>query len=90
MKVLKQESEAIQQIAKEAISLLKQAYEKLGEAYDNEGIMHVNTMEAGECIIHATTAIESAAGWLNKEPGAEAGVFIPALDSALGEANFDF
>ena len=90
MKILNQESEAIQKNVREAMSLLKQAYEKLDELYDNVGVMQTCTMEAAECVIHAAVAIESAAGWLNKEPGAEVGMFIPALDSALGEASFEF
>ena len=90
MKVMKKESEAIQQVAREVIDLLKQAYEKLEEAYDNESVMQVTTMEAGECVIHALVAIECAAGWLNKEPGVEVGMYIPKPDIPLTEAIFEF
>ena len=90
MKVLKKESEAVQQVAREAIALLKQAYEKLDEAYDNEGVMQVNTMEAAECVIHAGVAIETAAAWLNFEEGAEYNWCHPSPEVQHDGTDFDF
>lgn len=69
MKVLKQESEAIQQIIRETLALLKQAHDKLDELSDSEGVMQINTLEAAQCAIHAGCAIEAAAAWLNSEHG---------------------
>lgn len=71
MKALKQESEAIQQIVRETMALLELAYEKLTEVYDSDGRMQVNTLVAGQCVIHAECAIEAAAAWLNSDHGEE-------------------
>ena len=71
MKALKKESEAVQEIVRETMALLKQAHDKLDEVYDNEGIMQVYNLEAGQCVIHAGIAIEAAVAWLNSEHGEE-------------------
>ena len=69
MKALQKESEAIQDIVRETLVLLKQAHDKLDEVNDAEGRMQVNTLEAAQCLIHAGCAIEAAAAWLRSEHG---------------------
>lgn len=69
MKALKKENESIQKIVQETLDLLKQAYDKLDEVYDSEGIMQIHNLDAGQCVIHAGVNIESAVAWLNSEHG---------------------
>lgn len=92
MKVLKKESEAIQQTVREALALLKQAHDKLDEVYDSEGVMQINSQNAGECVFHAGVAIESAAAWLTLEVGhSERGMNpTPWFEDPAHEVSFDF
>ena len=90
MKVLKKESEAIQQVAQEAIALLKQAYEKLEEAYGEEGAIHVHDMKAAECFVQAGVSIEAAAAWLNLDDGNEERWCRPTPDVPMDGTCFEF
>ena len=92
MKVLMKESEAIQEIVRETMALLKQAHEKLYEVYDSDDVMQVNTKEAGYCVIHSGMAIAAAAAWLNSEHGEEQEcVFKPTPKVVYTESpTFDF
>lgn len=90
MKVLKKESEAIQQVAQEAIALLKQAYEKLEEAYSEEGAIPVHDMKAAECFVQAGIAIESAAAWLTLDDGNQERFYRPTPDVPMDGTCFEF
>ena len=90
MKVLKKESEAIQQVAKEAIALLKQAYEKLEEAYCEEGSISVHDMKAAECYVQAGVSIQAAAAWLNLDDGDEERWMRPTPDVPMDGTCFEF
>lgn len=92
MKALKKESESVQKIVQETLDLLKQAYDKLNEVYDSDGVMQVNTLEAGQCVIHSGVAIAAAAAWLNSEHGEDQEcVFRPTPKVVYTESpTFDF
>ena len=89
MKVLKKESESIQKTAGEAIALLKQASEKLEEAYV-DGVLQVNDMKAAECFVRAGVAIGAAAAWLNRDDGDDDVHMIFTPDVPLDGTNFEF
>lgn len=90
MKVLKKESEAIQKVAQEAIALLKQAYEKLEEAYCEEGSISVHDLKAAECYVQAGVAIQSAAAWLNLDDEDQERFYRPTPDVPMDETCFEF
>ena len=90
MKVLKKESEAIQQVAREAIALLKQANEKLEEAYNEKAVLLVHDMKAAECFVQAGVAIAAAAAWLNRDDGDNETHMIFSPDFPLDGTNFEF
>ena len=90
MKVLKKVNETIQQVSREAIALLKQAYEKLEEAYCEEGSISVHDLKAAECYVQAGVAIQAAAAWLNLDDENQELFYRPTPDVPMDGTCFEF